>query len=133
MRRVAMISNVNTMNFKFLENYAFAVEAYNATINQIQEIAKHDTNNIRLSDYEYFRDESRETERTYGLNAKYDFRLGSQISGNIKIGNKIRKKSRAYGHIHEYAPINAAAGLTWVRDSLINEFPRISKYNGLQR
>ena len=79
----------NIYNFKFLENYAFAVEAYNATINQIQEIAKHDTNNIRLSDYEYFRDESRETERTYGLNAKYDFRLGSQISGNIKIGNKL--------------------------------------------
>ena len=121
----------NIYNFKFLENYAFAVEAYNATIDQIQEIAKHDTNNIRLSDYEYFRDESRETERTYGMNAKYDFRLGSQISGNIKIGNKIRKKSRTYGHIHEYAPINAAAGLTWVRDSLINEFPRISKYNGL--
>ena len=118
-------NNSQRYSFNFNEQFAYTEPTLNISIPKVLEIAKNDIDNTRLNGYSYFGDFSRETERTYGVNLEFDFRLTSNLTGSIKVGNKFRKKSRAFDKNHEYAPIDAAAGLKSPRDSLIANFDRI--------
>ena len=99
----------------------------------MQEAAEQEDDVTRtgLDRYNYNRVGLSEEENSFGFNLKYDFRIGSQISANIKFGNKIRKKSRSFDRTNEYAPVAAGVGLTEPRDAAINEFPRLAADNPL--
>ena len=120
-----------THAFGFNERYAFPDESYNLNIYQMQEAGDQEDDVARtgLDRYNYNRVGSSEEENSFGFNLKYDFRIGSQISANIKFGNKIRKKSRSFDRTNEYAPVAAGVGLTEPRDAAINEFPRLAADN----
>ena len=85
----------------------------------------NDTSKIGVNQYQYYVNKSSETEQTYGANLEYDFRISSKLSGKIKFGFKQRTKDRTYDNNNEYAIIDAAAGLSEPRDSLVAEFPEI--------
>ena len=65
------------------------------------------------------------------MNLALDFRIGKQVSGKLKIGNKIRTKERKFDRNNEYAPVAAAAGLRGPRDSLVHHFPQLFENQGL--
>ena len=108
--------------FSFDEPFAYDTSTYNQNLNVIQKIAKNDTSNMAITRYDFWKNNSEESEKTFGINVKYDFRLTNNISGNIKIGNKFRTKKRSYDRHHEFGNVAAAAGLSEPRDSLISNF-----------
>ena len=98
-------------SFNFLEPDAFTESTFGIKMQRVEQIAKFDTLNTGLNDYQYNKYFSDEKENTYGMNIAFDFRLGKQISGKLKFGNKVRTKERVYDRNNEYAPVAAAAGL----------------------
>ena len=85
-------NNSKRYSFNFNEQFAYTEPTLNISIPKVLEIAKNDIDNTRLNGYSYFGDFSRETERTYGVNLEFDFRLTSNLTGSIKVCNKFRKK-----------------------------------------
>ena len=104
--------------FSFDEPFAYNSSTYDQNLDTVQAIAKNDTTNMAITRYDFWNYESEESEKTFGVNIKYDFRLTSNISGNIKFGNKFRTKKRSYDRHHEFGNVAAAAGLS-EQDSLI--------------
>ncbi len=108
--------------FSFDEPFAYNSSTYDQNLDTVQAIAKNDTTNMAITRYDFWNYKSEESEKTFGINIKYDFRLTSNISGNIKFGNKYRTKKRSYDRHHEFGNVAAAAGLSEPRDSLISNF-----------
>ena len=108
--------------FSFDEPFAYNSSTYDQNLDTVQAIAKNDTTNMAITRYDFWNYKSEESEKTFGINVKYDFRLTSNISGNIKFGNKFRTKKRSYDRHHEFGNVAAAAGLSEPRDSLISNF-----------
>ena len=83
--------------FRFIQdNEAFTEPLYNKSLNTIQDFMIRDTSSIFFSDYDYIENKTIEKERSYGANLEYDYKITDQISGKIKFGLKIRRKSRNY-------------------------------------
>ena len=61
--------------------------------------------NMAITRYDFWKYKSEESEKTFGMNVKYDFRLTNNISGNIKFGNKFRTKKRSYDRHHEFGNV----------------------------
>ncbi len=118
-------------SFNFLEPDAFTESTFGIKMQRVEQIAKFDTLNTGLNDYQYNKYFSDEKENTYGMNIAFDFRLGKQISGKLKFGNKVRTKERVYDRNNEYAPVAAAAGLAGPRDSLVHHFPQLFENQGI--
>ena len=87
------ISDDSDYNFRFDEPFAYTETTNDQSIEAIQGIAKNDTTNMYFGRYDRSIDFSEESEKTFGVNIKYDFRLTNNISGNIKFGNKLRTKN----------------------------------------
>ena len=81
-------------------------------------MAKNDIENTNFNSYNYFKNTSDEQERTAGFDFKFNFRLNDQISGNIKVGSKLRTKSRDYDRHHEFGLINGNFFHDFVLDSI---------------
>ena len=118
-------------SFNFLEPDAFTESTFGIKMQRVEQIAKFDTLNTGLNDYQYNKYFSDEKENTYGMDIAFDFRLGKQISGKLKFGNKVRTKERVYDRNNEYAPVAAAAGLAGPRDSLVHHFPQLFENQGI--
>ena len=112
-------------SFNFHEPDAYTESTFGIKMNRVENIAKFDTLNTGLDSYQYNKYFSDEEDRTYGVNLEIDFRIGKQLSGKVKIGNKIRTKAREFDRNNEYAPVAAAAGLSGPRDSLVHHFPQL--------
>ena len=122
------IAQNNSFNyqFSFLDDEAFISNSVGGLgLNNIQKNMTNDTSKIGVNQYQYYVNKSNESEQTYGANLEYDFRISSKLSGKIKFGFKQRRKDRTYDTNNEYAIIDAAAGLSEPRDSLVAEFPEI--------
>ena len=119
-----------TYAFNFQETFAYKESTFKKSLNELLSIAKQDTANLALNDYSFNYFYSNETEKTHGINLQYDFRLTKYLSGKVKVGNKFRKKSRAFDRNYEYAPVGAAVGLQEPRDSLAKHFPRVDENKG---
>ena len=122
------IAQNNSFNyqFSFLDDEAFISNSVGGLgLNNIQKNMTNDTSKIGVNQYQYYVNKSNESEQTYGANLEYDFRISSKLSGKIKFGFKQRRKDRTYDNNNEYAIIDAAAGLSEPRDSLVAEFPEI--------
>jgi TonB-dependent receptor len=109
-------------DFSFDEPFAYDSSTYDQSIEMVQQIAKNDTSNMALSRYDYWHNNSSENEQSIGYNLQYDFRLSNYISGNFKLGNKLRTKKRTFDRHHEYGAVGRAAGGISQRDSLIKHF-----------
>ena len=118
-------------SFNFLEPDAYTESTFGIKMERVEQIAKFDTLNTGLDSYQYNKYFSDEVEETYGVNIALDFRLGKQISGKLKFGNKVRTKEREFDRNNEYAPVAAAAGLRDPRDSLVLHFPQLFENQGL--
>ena len=118
-------------SFNFLEPDAYEESTFGIKMDRVEQIAKFDTLNTGLDSYQYNKYFSDEEETTYGVNLALDFRIGKQVSGKLKIGNKIRTKERKFDRNNEYAPVAAAAGLRGPRDSLVHHFPQLFENQGL--
>ena len=87
--------------FRFIQDEAFTEPLLNKNINTIQTFMIHDTNSIFFSGYDYTENKTKENERSYGANLEYDYKITDYISGKLKFGFKIRKKSRFYDRDYE--------------------------------
>ncbi|RPH03963.1 MAG: TonB-dependent receptor [bacterium TMED46] len=87
--------------FRFIQDEAFTEPLYNKNINTIQKFMIYDTNSIFFSGYDYVENKTKEKERSYGANLEYDYKITNYISGKLKFGFKIRKKSRFYDRDYE--------------------------------
>ena len=87
--------------FRFIQDEAFTEPLYNKNINTIQKFMIYDTNSIFFSGYDYVENKTKEKERSYGANLEYDYKITDHISGKLKFGFKIRKKSRFYDRDYE--------------------------------
>lgn len=114
--------------FQFHENQAYTQSIHDVSITNIQNITSNDTGATYFNQYTFNDDSNKETENTYRLDLGYKFRLFNKLSGRIKTGAKIRKKSRNFDRNYEYAPITYV-GVPHVRDSLVATFPRIDEYS----
>ena len=107
-------------NFAFQEQDAFDSVTLDRSISFVQGVAKNDTSRTILNQYDLFRNVSDENERTTGFDLKFNFRVNDYISGQIKVGSKLRTKTRTYDRHHEYGAVGKAAGGKHQRDSLIS-------------
>ena len=82
--------------FRFIQDQAFTEPLFNKNINTIQSFMIHDTNSIFFSGYDYVENKTIEKERSYGANLIYKHKITDHISGKLKFGLKIKKKSRYY-------------------------------------
>ena len=87
--------------FRFIQDEAFTEPLYNKNINTIQKFMIYDTSSIFFSGYDYVENKTKEKERSYGANLEYDYKITDHISGKLKFGFKIRKKSRFYDRDYE--------------------------------
>lgn len=113
--------------FQFHENQAYTESLQNVNLANIQNITKNDTSAAYFNQYTFNYDSNEETDNTYSFDLGYDFRLFNKLSGKIKTGAKLRKKTRDYDNNYEYAPIDYV-GVPHVRDSMVANFPRIAQH-----
>ena len=133
----AYVSSSRSINDRQTYDFSFdETMAYTSATNRLKDIdaifgvLKNDTTNMGLNNYSFNYTKSNELEETYGVNLQYDFRITKFLSGNIKVGNKHRTKTRTFDRNHEYAPVAAAAGLAGPRAALVEEFTRIAQNMG---
>ena len=88
--------------FNFHERFAFSESVIGKNLDKIQNFASNDTLGTYWNDYQYFKYNTKESEETFGLDLEYAFRLSKVLSGKVKIGNKIRTKSRNFDQNHEF-------------------------------
>ena len=116
-------NNDSYYNFNFSEQNAYTVDnPYELSIDTVQQFAKNNNSNMDFSQYHYYQKQSIEKEKSFGFNLKYDFRLSNYISGNFKLGKKIRSKRRTFDQHHEYGNVGRAAGAGSQKDSLIAHY-----------
>lgn len=108
-------------DFAFDEPFAYDTSTYDQSIGVVQQIAKNDTSNMSITNYNFYINKSDEKEKSRGLNFKYDFRLTNFISGSLKLGNKSRTKNRSLDRHHEFGNVAAAAGLAEPRAALVEK------------
>ena len=96
------------------------------SVDSVQRFTVNDTDYTFFDRYDYNESKSRETERSYGGNLEYGFKLTNQLSGKLKLGFKSRKKSRSHDRDYEYAHYNYVA-VPHVRDSTVNNFDWIDR------
>ena len=116
------INNKEDYIFSFDEPFAYDTSTYNQNLDVVQKIAKNDTANMAITRYDFWKYNSKESEKTFGINVKYDFRLTNYISGNLKIGNKFRTKKRSYDRHHEFGTVSSFGAYNIGRVALIDEF-----------
>ena len=87
--------------FRFIEDEAFTEPLYNKSINTIQNFMIRDTNKIFFSGYDYVENKTKEQDRALSANLEYNYKVNAQISGKLKFGFKIRKKSRSFDRDYE--------------------------------
>ena len=107
-------------NFGFIERFAYDSTVLDKSISFVQGVAKNNVTNTHFNSYNFFRNISDENERTTGFDLKFNFRVNDYISGQIKVGSKLRTKTRTYDRHHEYGAVGKAAGGKHQRDSLIS-------------
>ena len=112
------VNNDAYYNFAFQEQFAFDSTVLDRSISFVQGVARNDTNRTILNQYDFFRNVSDENERTTGFDLKFNFRLNDYLSGNIKIGSKMRTKTRAYDRHHEFGLINGTFFHEFVLDTI---------------
>ena len=88
------MNNDRYYDFSFQERYAFDSSVVDRSIAFVQDVAIYDTSTTILNQYDFFRNVSEESDRTMGFDLKFNFMLNDYVSGNIKVGSKIRTKSR---------------------------------------
>ena len=124
----SLSSNADTSTyFRFNERYAYTQNMNKVSVDSVQEYTKNDTGVAFFDGYNYNESFSRETERSYGANLQYDFKLTDQLSGKIKLGWKSRAKSRKYDRDYEYATFTYVA-VQDKRDSTIQHFDWLDEY-----
>tara|TARA_Y100001968_G_scaffold327406_1_gene372395 strand:+ start:511 stop:3534 length:3024 start_codon:yes stop_codon:yes gene_type:complete len=87
--------------FRFIEDEAFTEPLYNKSINTMQNFMIRDTNKIFFSGYDYVENKTKEQDRALSANLEYNYKVNAQISGKLKFGFKIRKKSRSFDRDYE--------------------------------
>jgi len=112
------VNNDRYYDFSFQERYAFDSSIVDRSIAFVQDVAIYDTSTTILNQYDFFRNISDESDRTMGFDLKFNFMLNNYISGNIKIGSKIRIKSRTFDSHHEFGLINGTFFHDFVLDSI---------------
>ena len=106
------VNQDNYYDFNFREQDAYDSTVLDRSISFVQEVAIYDTGRTILNQYDFFRNISDENERTMGFDLKFNFLVNNYISGNIKVGSKIRTKIRTFDQHHEYGAVRKAAGNT---------------------
>ena len=123
----SLSSNGDTSKvFQFQERYAYTQLLNKVSVDSVQRFTVNDTDYTFFNRYDYNESKSRETERSYGGNLEYGFKLTNQLSGKLKLGFKSRKKSRSHDRDYEYAHYNYVA-VPHVRDSTVNYFDWIDR------
>ena len=61
--------------FSFDEPFAYNSSTYDQNLDTVQAIAKNDTTNMAITRYDFWNYESEESEKTFGVNIKYDLSL----------------------------------------------------------
>ena len=87
--------------FRFIEDEAFTEPLYNKSINTMQNFMIRDTNKVFFSGYDYVENKTKEQDRTLSASLEYNYKVNAQISGKLKFGLKIRKKSRSFDRDYE--------------------------------
>ena len=78
-------------------------------MDNIQSFTVNDTNGTWFERYDYNEYSTEETERAFGANLEFDYKLTDQISGKLKFGFKTRKKSRTHDRDYEYGAFTYVA------------------------
>ena len=117
--------------FRFIQDEAFNEALFNKDINTIQNFMIHDTSSIFFSGYDYVENKTREKERSYGANLEYDYKITDYLSGKLKFGLKIRKKSRYYDRDFEEGDFDRNSSYhTQMRKGLIELFDWMDGVDG---
>ena len=112
------VKSDNFYDFGFLEQDAYDSTVMDRSISFVQNVAKNNINNTNLNSYNLYRTISDEKERATGFDLKFNFRLNDYISGNIKVGSKMRTKNRTYDRHHEFGLINGTFFHEFVLDTI---------------
>ena len=84
--------------YQFRERYAYTGNVMNKSLLNIQDFTVNDTAGTWFENYNYYERATTEKERSFNANLAYDFTLNSQLSGKLKMGLKLRNKSRAFDY-----------------------------------
>ena len=95
--------------YNFREAGAYTESVNNKSVDNIQNFTVNDTNGTWFDRYDYNEYSTKETERSFGANLEFDYKLTDQISGKLKFGFKTRKKSRTHDRDYEYGAFTYVA------------------------
>ena len=107
--------------YQFRERYAYTENVMNKSLFGIQDFTVNDTAGTWFDNYNYYERATTEKERSFNANLAYDFTLNSQLSGKLKMGFKVRNKSREFDYDFEYCTFTYV-GQTEKRDSTYQHF-----------
>ena len=107
--------------YQFRERYAYTENVWNKSLLNIQDFTVNDTAGTWFENYNYYERATTEKERSFNANLAYDFTLNSQLSGKLKMGFKLRNKSRAFDYDYEYCTFTYV-GQDEKRDSTYQHF-----------
>ena len=107
--------------YQFRERYAYTENVMNKSLFGIQDFTVNDTAGTWFDNYNYYERATTEKERSFNANLAYDFTLNSQLSGKLKMGFKVRNKSREFDYDFEYCTFTYV-GQNEKRDSTYQHF-----------
>ena len=107
--------------YQFRERYAYTENVMNKSLFGIQDFTVNDTAGTWFENYNYYERATTEKEQSFNANLAYDFTLNSQLSGKLKMGMKLRNKSRAFDYDYEYCTFTYV-GQNEKRDSTYQHF-----------
>ena len=113
--------------YQFRERYAYTENVWNKSLLNIQEFTVNDTAGTWFENYNYYERATTEKERSFNANLAYDFTLNSQLSGKLKMGFKLRNKSRAFDYDFEYSTFTYVA----VQDKRDSTYQHFEWLNGI--
>jgi len=120
-------NDMTTINYDFVERYAYTENVLNKSIETIQNYLVNDKSGAYWDRYDYSEYFTDERESSLGGNLQYDFKLMNALSGKIKLGYKSRNKKRNHDRDLEYASFTYVA-IQDKRDSTINSFEWLDEY-----
>ena len=113
--------------YQFRERYAYTENVMNKSLFSLQDFTVNDTAGTWFENYNYYERATTEKERSFNANLAYDFTLNSQLSGKLKMGFKLRNKSRAFDYDYEYSTFTYVA----VQDKRDSTYQHFEWLNGI--
>ena len=113
--------------YQFRERYAYTENVMNKSLFSLQDFTVNDTAGTWFENYNYYERATTEKERSFNANLAYDFTLNSQLSGKLKMGFKLRNKSRAFDYDFEYSTFTYVA----VQDKRDSTYQHFEWLNGI--